>query len=70
MFIQKLMDERIKRLEITADNILNEIAGIAFKKDEDSNKIKCLELLGKHLKLFTDKFELGQSKDNKLKCFR
>jgi len=97
--IQKAMDKRAAKFEITADKVLQEIAKLAFSNLQDfynddgtlkeikelprevaacllSNKINLteaaaiqeiklhdkkgsLELLGKHLKLFTDKTELS-----------
>ena len=99
--IQKAMDERAKRTNITADKVLNEIAGIAFDDisnylefytDTDTGEVRtkikdsktintknvsevscgkdgsfrfklyckdnALSMLGKHLKLFTDKTEI------------
>jgi phage terminase small subunit len=99
--VQKLMDERSARTEITADQVLRQLAAIAFASITDylsfrpdgveikdstqispekvaavarvseyvtkhgrrsvrlgmHNKIHALELLGKHLKLFTEKVE-------------
>jgi len=74
-YVQKLMDKRAKKAEITAENILNDILEtrdtckeLMISKDENGNPIgidgaaltgrnKTNELLGKHLKLFTDKVE-------------
>ena len=63
------MKKRQERTEITQDMIVRELAKVAFAKyDEDnvqigliktSDKIKALELLGKHLGMFTDKVELS-----------
>ena len=103
--IQKAMDERSKRTNITADKVLNEIAAIAFDDisnylefhtDAEGNvrtrikdsktintknisevscgkdgtfrfKLYCkdnaLSMLGKHLKLFTDKIEVETNGD-------
>lgn len=99
-YISYLMDERSKRLEIKADNVLKEIAKLAFanikrlydengklmsineladevavtlqeitedtigedivrRKYKLADKKGNLELLGRHLKLFTDKVEMG-----------
>ncbi len=74
--IQKAMDARAQRTEITADYVLNGIKSIIERCttphvyiDEDgvertkqnfepSHALKGFELLGKHLKLFTDKTEI------------
>lgn len=113
--IQKQMDKREKRIEITADNVLQEIAKLGFanmidyvnllkdgtavldfsgltrdqaaaiqeitvdeyldrSSDEDGERVKrikfkladkkgSLELLGRHLKLFTDKLAVGGDED-------
>jgi phage terminase small subunit len=60
--IQELMDARAKRVEITADYVLGTIKNTIERcqTDEDYNPqavLKGSELLGKHLKLFTDKVE-------------
>jgi len=57
--IQILMNERSKRTEITADQVLEGIADIAFAEiSEDisaANKLRGMELLGKHLAMFTER---------------
>jgi phage terminase small subunit len=58
--IQKAMNERIKNVEITTDWILQGIKDIADNLDEQTkDRLKAYELLGKYLKLFTDKHELS-----------
>jgi phage terminase small subunit len=59
--IQAGMDKRAKKTEITADYVLNGIKDTIEKaqlNDRYSETLKGLELLGKHLKLFTDKHEV------------
>ena len=59
-YVQSLMDKRSKKVEITADNVLQDILDTrktATEQDKLNERIKCNELLGKHLKLFTDKIE-------------
>ena len=111
--IQKLKSERSDRTQITADNVLKELAKLGFsnvknlydengklkevhKLDDDvsatvqeiteesigdtvtrrkyktADKKSSLELLGKHLKLFTDKVELnpGTDEDGKPKKWK
>lgn len=63
--IQEAQDERSKRTEITQDMVVDELRAVAFAKAGDytdstlkySNKLKALELLGKHLGMFTDRVE-------------
>lgn len=58
--LQKAMDERAMRTQITADTVLHNIERIAKSAEakEDWNAaLRGQELLGKHLKLFTDKLE-------------
>lgn len=60
--IQKQMDKRSKRIEITADYVLEVIQETMEKSrndDDKQNTYKGAELLGKHLKLFTDKTEIN-----------
>ena len=59
--IQKAMKKRERNTEITAERVLKEIATIAFAPIDDKlsyrDKIKALELLGKHQALFVDRVE-------------
>lgn len=72
-YIQKLMDKRSQKVEITAENVLNSILrtrdiceqyllidgefGLEINSTALNGLAKNNELLGKHLKLFTDKVE-------------
>ena len=61
-YIKEIVEEKLskqhKKAEITAELVLNGIKEIAFAKDAKYNdKLKAMELLGKYLKLFTDKIE-------------
>ena len=54
--IQIAMKDRAERTQLTADSILKEIATIAYDKEEQANnRLRGLELLGKHKILFSDK---------------
>ena len=56
--IQEEMDKRAEKTGITAEYVLNGIKDtIEECLDNPSAKLKGYELLGKHLKLFTDKVE-------------
>lgn len=59
-YLKELMAERSERTEITADNVLKELEKVAFADIEISGreKMKALELIGKHLGLFTDQNKL------------
>lgn len=86
-YIQKQMDKRSQKLEITAEDVLQSILDIRadamqktvkieYNKYSEGNEyityheemvdrpgaLKANELLGKHLKLFTDKVELEVTK--------
>jgi Terminase small subunit len=62
--VQKALDSSIakqaKRIELSADKIIQRIAEFSFNSTVDgsplkqADKIKAAELLGKHFKLFTD----------------
>ena len=61
--IQELQQERAERTEITQDRVLKELAGIGFApitkgKIKAADKTKALELLGRHLGMFTDKLRI------------
>ena len=55
--ISKLMEIQSRRTGITADKIIDELGKVAFADTEISGKekIKALELLGKHLGMFDNK---------------
>lgn len=56
--IQRAMDERAERVQVKADDVLRGIKEIADDKEApEQARLKAFELLGKHLKLFTDKVE-------------
>lgn len=58
--IEEAAKERVEKAEIDADFILMGIKEIAADPDEQSkDRLKAFELLGKYLKLFTDKTELS-----------
>ena len=64
--LQKAMKRRQERTEITADMVLKELKKIALDDAADyqdsrlkyTNKIKALELLGKHLGMFSEKISV------------
>jgi phage terminase small subunit len=62
--------DRQKRTKVTADQVVSELASIAFAKADEyyrdfglelkvSDKTKALELLGKHFGTFTDKIAIS-----------
>lgn len=61
--LQAALQKRSSRTEITQDRVLKELAKVGFKDAADfadaelkyGNKIKALELIGKHLGMFMDK---------------
>lgn len=60
--IRQLQQKIEARTEITQDKVLKELANIGFaepsKQIRVTDKIKALELLGKHLGIFTDKLQV------------
>ena len=65
-YIGKRMEERSKRTEVKQDDVVKELAKIGFAKSallyemevKTNDKLKALELLGRHLGMFTDKQEI------------
>jgi phage terminase small subunit len=58
--IAAFIQQRVEDVIITADEVLGDLKKIKDGKGErTSDKLKALELLGKYLKLFTDKIEHG-----------
>lgn len=64
--IQKAMQERQERTQVTQDMVVQEISKVAFKDAADfaeselkyANKLKALEMLAKHLGLYTENASL------------
>lgn len=58
--IAKAQRKREIRTDITADRVLQELADIGFDKEVErtTDRLKALELVGKHLAMFTDKVEM------------
>lgn len=56
-YISELMEKQSERTNITADKVLSELEKVAFTDAEitGKEKIKALELLGKHLGMFDNK---------------
>lgn len=63
--IQEAMADREERTGVTQDRVVAELERVAFAEAHDyadtnlkyANKLKALELLGRHLGMFTDKVE-------------
>lgn len=61
--IQAAMEARSARTQIAQDDVVQELAGIAFVKIPNEcisvrEKLRALELLGKHLGMFSDKVQM------------
>lgn len=59
-YIAAAIEKRVEQAAMTADEVLHELANIARGDYSDyrGDKLKALELVGKHHKLFTDKQEI------------
>ena len=65
-YIKERMADRAKRTEVSQDDVVKELATIGFAKTalvnefevKTNDKLKALELLGRHLGMFTDKSEV------------
>ena len=64
--VQKAQKDRSKRTEITQDYVINKLKAIADQEASDgtdselkySSQLKALELLGRHLGMFTDRMKV------------
>lgn len=64
--IEKEMEERTKKVEISAEYVLSNLKKVAensMDRNDSAGANKSLELLGKYLKLFTDKTETSVTLD-------
>ena len=65
-YIEERMAERAKGTEVAQDDVVKELATIGFAKTalvnefevKTNDKLRALELLGRHLGMFTDKSEV------------
>lgn len=67
--VQQAQAKQQERTLITADAVLKNIIRISAKAEEMeklSDALKGNELLGRHLKMFTDKFESTEKTENKV----
>jgi len=63
--MQQAVEERQRRTEVTQDQVVDELKAVAFAQASDerdsalkyAGKLKALELLGRHLGMFTDRVE-------------
>lgn len=66
--IAELKAERAKRTEITQDSVIQELAAVAraeVKGVRAVDKLKALELLGKHLGMFVERYEVNAAEIEK-----
>jgi phage terminase small subunit len=62
-FIAELQKSTVEKIEITAERVLQELSSVGFCEDgsvRTNDKLKALELLGKHLSLFTDNISIKE----------
>ena len=59
-YIQERMQDRQERTQITQDEVVNALKELAFNAEKDADRIRALELLGKHLGLFQPKDQLDR----------
>lgn len=66
--IAELKAERAKRTEMTQDSVIQELAAVAraeIKGVRAVDKLKALELLGKHLGMFVERYEVNAAEIEK-----
>lgn len=59
--IARLLEERVQKAVITADEVLHGIREIAVAGEKQGDRLRAYELLGKHLALFTEKQDVNLS---------
>jgi phage terminase small subunit len=61
--IQKAMDERAQKVSVTSEDVLDAILRIGGKAEgagKYTDALKAQELLGKHMKLFSERIEISR----------
>lgn len=53
--IEYLQQQKLEKVEVTVDWILKQLKDIANGREKTADKIRALDLLGRHLAMFTDK---------------
>ena len=62
--VQKAMAERASRCRISQDEVIMQLKSIAFNEGaRDSDRIRALDLLGRHLGMFRDRVEVTNTMD-------
>ncbi len=51
-YIKEHMQQRQERVQITQDEVVTALKELAFNAEKDTDRIRALELLGKHLGMF------------------
>ena len=62
-YCKQLVDQRLKSLDMDADQVLRGLADIALHGDSESARVRAYELLGKYFNLWGDQF--GANVENK-----
>jgi phage terminase small subunit len=57
--IEKRKAERAKKTELTADYVLAKLVDVTEKTEKDADRLRALELLGRHLGLYRDRQEIS-----------
>ena len=55
--VDKDLEKRVNKIDLTAEFVLNGIRAIAISGAKEGDKLRAYELLGKYLKLFVDRQE-------------
>ena len=58
--LSEKMQARSERTEVTVDAVVAELSKLGFGEEMPRDKIRALELLGRHLGMFTDRLAIQQ----------
>lgn len=59
-YVREHMQQRQERVQITQDEVVNALKDLAFSAEKEGDRIRALELLGKHLGMFQPKDKLDR----------